>query len=880
MRFLVNVKLSIWITALAWMSPSLAKNLERSSHPELALPLLPQIYHYHSDDAFPGLRFSRPVQITSPPNEKNRLFVVEQGGKIWVIPDLKVDTPEPRLFLDLSDRTIAEEESGLLSLAFHPKYATNGRFFVFYTLMDQSSLGEGLHDRLSEFRISTVDPNRADETSEKVLINQYDRSIWHNAGAMDFGPDGYLYLSVGDEGDGADNLHNSQRIDHHFYSGILRLDIDGKVGNSPPNPHPAAVGNYSIPADNPYIGLNQFNGKSINPNAIRTEFYAIGLRNAWRFSFDPATGRLFCNDTGDFTREEINLIEKGGNYGWAVYEGSHYGPKWSQLHSTTKYLPPIAEYGREQGNDIAAGLCYRGKTVSSLDGSYIFSDFWNGFIGRISMDPEEDQNIEWLTWDAGISDISIRPDNGEILMADWFDGTIRRLNEGPQPDLPALPQRLSETGLFQDLKTLTPSEGLIPYDINVTFWSDNAIKQRWFSLPQKSQHFVLKNNHQLSYPAGAIWVKQFDLELEPGNPSSLQRLETRILVQTQFGFPYGFTYRWGDSTSDAYLVGPEGKNETFLIKDSDGDREQVWRYPSRRECVSCHRSNNSGALGFTIPQLNTVHPTQSGWISQLETLSDAGYFNPPLKDVHTMPALSKLDDETASLDERVRSYLYANCSSCHQAGKMIIADWDARRVGPLMKTGLVDIKPRRPFGLPFERLIKPGSLESSVLFHRVSQNQIGRMPPISSQLLDQQGIDLLRRWITQSLPGRSFYDEWKSENLEGLKPEWTRPQSDPDADGASNYFEFLTGSNPTSTHDAFQMQVIPSQQGNHITFIQAPNHYYEVQYSSNLGGNVAWKPLNTVKNRPRSFQFETFRTIFDPEKSSDTRFYRVVITER
>ena len=652
--------------------------------------------------------------------------------------------------------------------------------------------------------------------------------------------------------------------------------------NIPPNPHPAVVGNYSIPADNPYIGRSSFNGKDINPEDVRTEFYAVGLRNAWRFSFDSLTGELYCNDTGDFTREEVNLIEKGGNYGWAYYEGTHLGPKWKRTVQVDDYVAPLAEYGREQGNDIAAGLLYRGEATPALDGRLVFSDFWNGYIGSVDVTGPETGKIEWLFWDNGIADMSYHPRTGEILMADWFEGSIRTLKSGPDPSLPPMPAKLSETGLFQDLETLTPAEGLVPYDINVSFWSDNAIKQRWFSLPKPNQFFSKTDDDQMDYPTGTIWVKHFDLELKPGDATSRQRLETRVMYQTHFGFPYGVTYRWGDSLTDAELVPPSGLDETFTIEEETGPREQVWRYPSRRECASCHRSNNSGALGFSILQLNRTFDYGHGHgpVSQLDAMNRAGYFSPEIENVHILPALVPLDDESQPLEARARSYLNANCSSCHQKGKLVIANWDARYADPLSEVGLLGVKPRRPFGLIDEALIAPGAPDRSVLFERISQNHIGRMPPISTSLLDQQGMDIIRRWIEESVPARKDYVEWAAQNFLETEEAISHPFADPDEDQAINYLEYLTATNPKATNDEFRLQIQNTPRGKEITFRQGPDHYYEVQWSASIGATSLWHPLNEPENRPVAVRSPTWKTVTDRSDGKQLRYYRVTIKER
>ncbi|MCS1408847.1 MAG: Quinoprotein glucose dehydrogenase B [Verrucomicrobia subdivision 3 bacterium] len=867
-------------TFLCWVLPASGESesgLVRVANSQLNLPLLPQLFDYHMIDAFPQITFERPVRITAPVGERDRLFVVEQGGRIILIQDL--DRPRASVFLDLSDRTVSEEEAGLLNLAFHPEFQQNGFFFVFYTLNDISSQGAGLHDRLSRFQVMADDPDQADVASEAVLINQFDRHLWHNAGGLAFGPDGYLYLTVGDEGSGSDGFDNSQRIDGNFFSGMLRIDVDMKPGNRLPNPHPASIGHYLIPADNPFIGKTSFKGKPINPTAVRTEFYAIGLRNAWRFCFDSKTGRLYCNDTGEVTREEVNLISSGGNYGWAYWEGKLVGPKWSPGMEAGDYEAPLVEYGRELGNGVAGGLLYRGSRVPELDGSYIFSDFWNGFIGRFHYDGNQVSEIEWLLWDSGITDIDVNPATGSILVADWFEGRIKQLVPGPDPRLPPLPQRLSGTGLFQNLEDLTPSEGLIPYEINVPFWSDNAIKRRWFCLPDPKQKFSLLSQNEIHYPAGAIWVKQFDLELKPGDPSSVRRLETRVLVQTPAGVPYGATYRWGDSLTDAELVPASGLEESFTIKDEEGDRVQVWRYPSRRECFSCHNSRSSGVLGFTPAQLNREMDYGCGSVFQLQAMSDAGYFWPVLGNVHNLPALARLDDPSHSLEYRVRSYLEANCVSCHRPGGVATVPWDARITARLDGADLLDGKPSNHLGDPEGRVISPGSLEHSILFRRISQPEVGRMPPLASSVLDQQAIDLVREWITSELPERSTFSDWQSIHFPSENDPLSLADADADNDLASNLLEFLTATDPLSSDDRWRISVQLQETGVRIRFQQLPNRRYEVQWTEELHCSALWLPLDVPDNRPFVSAAPFLKTVEDSRPHARTRFYRVVVYE-
>ena len=841
----------------------------------LELPLAPQLYDYHAVDAFPGMTFVQPVRTVAPPGVSDRLFVVEQEGRITLITDF--GNPRRSLFLDLTDRVHFEQEGGLLDLAFHPRFRENGLFFVFYTLDDTSAQGSGLHDRLSRFRVMEGNPERADPESEAVLINQFDRHIWHNAGCLEFGPDGYLYVSLGDEGWGEDALGNAQRIGLNFFSGILRLDVDMREGNLAPNPHPASIGHYLVPADNPFVGIDSFNGLPVPPRQVRTEFHAVGFRNPWRFSFDPETGNLYCNDAGQITREEINLVVPGGNYGWSHVEGSFDGPRWESRPEGIEFLPPLVEYGRQYGDGIAGGLFYWGDAVPGLDGHYLFSDFWAGFLGAFRHDGEEAGPVDWFLWEAGISSIGIHPATGDILLSDWTEGRIKRLVEGPDPALDPLPRLLSETGAFSDLESLTPAPGVIPYEINVPFWSDHADKRRWFALPGLDRHLALAAPHDLSYPAGTVWVKQFDIRLQPDAPDSVRRLETRFMVQTPFGIPYGVTYRWNEEGTDAELVPGSGLDEVLV---REGGEDQLWRYPSRRECFSCHNGPSGGILGFTVAQLNRTTDYGSGAVYQLQALDEAGFFQPPLEVVHTLPALAHPDDTTQSLEYRVRSYLEANCSGCHHPDGIAEVDWDARTRVSLDDAGIIHGPADNQLGNSLAAIVTPGSIDHSVLFERLGRNERGRMPPLATRVLDTRAVDLLREWIDESLPWRLGYSRWQALHFAGQAPIDSFPWADPDGDNASNRLEYLTGTDPLLDGDAWRVNLVPAPDGSAIRFHQLPNRRYQVQWTRSLTPTVEWRPLDIPENRV-FFSAEPFwKTIDLPSTSDRARFYRVLVDDR
>jgi glucose/arabinose dehydrogenase len=395
------------------------------------------VWTYQPTNAFPGLIFSNPVCIASPPGETNRLFIVEKHGRIIVITNLM--DPTRSIFMDISSRVSVDNssesadvsgEEGLLGMAFHPGYMTNGYFYVYYT--GQATNGtSGLHDILSRFQISSSNTNQGNPNSETQLIVQYDRADNHNSGDVHFGPDGYLYLSLGDEGNEYNYYTNAQHIDLNLFSGIIRIDADKKPGSLNPNPssESAATTNYAVPPDNPFIGATSFDNLPVNPSQVRTEFWAVGLRNPWRFSFDPATGILYCGDVGQDQYEEIDVITKGGNYGWATYEGSNSPP--SGVTTNGQPIPqnpvfPIVTYAHSSlggpGNCVIGGVVYHGGRLSQLRNSYIYGDYVSGTIWSIDYNGVNATTPQQLFSDSDISCFGVDPSNGDVLYAKLNSG--------------------------------------------------------------------------------------------------------------------------------------------------------------------------------------------------------------------------------------------------------------------------------------------------------------------------------------------------------------------------------------------------------------------------------------------------------------------------
>ena len=322
--------------------------------------------------AFPELRFRRPIEMTHANDGSNRLFVAEQEGVVRVFKNNQ-NARETSVFLDIEERTVYRDkknEEGLLGLAFHPKYKENGEFFIYYT----STEAEGL-SVISRFRVSKDDPNKADAEFEEEIM-RIKQPFWnHNGGTIVFGPDGYLYIALGDGGSANDPLGNGQNL-KTLLGAILRIDIDNKEDGK----------NYAIPKDNPFVKQKD----------ARPEIYAYGLRNVWRMAFDTETGILWAGDVGQNLFEEIDIIVKGGNYGWNVREANHPfvlpGKTIPKQTPTPKgMIDPIWEYHHDIGKSITGGFVYRGAQVSELKGRYIYADYVTGIIWGLKYNDKKEQ---------------------------------------------------------------------------------------------------------------------------------------------------------------------------------------------------------------------------------------------------------------------------------------------------------------------------------------------------------------------------------------------------------------------------------------------------------------------------------------------------------
>lgn len=350
-------------------------------------------YAYKIQNAFPNLTFNKPVGIYDSGDGSNRLFVVEQEGKIIVFENYE-HTSESQVFLDLRDRILYGGERGLLGLTFHPNYTMNGYFYVYYS---EAEKGDTI---LSRFKVDSADPNIANNSSETILLKISQPFSNHNGGQIGFGPDGYLYIALGDGGSSGDPYGNGQNRGTLLGS-ILRIDVDSSFP-------------YTIPNDNPFYN---------NSEGWAEEIFAFGFRNPWRFSFDVNTGEFWVADVGQSAWEEIDIVENGKNYGWNAKEGNH---DFNPGTNVSQMVDPLYDYSHSLGQSITGGCVYRGSILTDLIGKYIYADFISGRIWALEYsEGVVVNNTELINTDLQIPSFGIDANNELYICA--FDGNIYKL---------------------------------------------------------------------------------------------------------------------------------------------------------------------------------------------------------------------------------------------------------------------------------------------------------------------------------------------------------------------------------------------------------------------------------------------------------------------
>ncbi len=718
---------------------------------------------YEAEPAYPALRFQDPLVFTPEPNGDRIVVATRQGVLTSFVDDPNVTTMEP--FLDLTDRCAVVWDGGFLGFAFHPHFGIAGApssqyVYAFYCFSEASSYptsygaSNGFFDcylRVSRFTVP-LGQSAADPSSELVMMQLRLYNGSHRSGHIAFGPDGFLYVPIGDQF----RYETAQDIWNNLEGGVHRIDVDMDPARSHaplrtlplgPSDEISGVG-YWIPNDNPFVDAS---------GATFEEYWSLGHRNPHRMTFDPATGELWIGEVGGGRREEINVVERGGNYGWPFREGFTSGPRAEPASYAGELTEPAVDFLRSESNAIIGGYVYRGARHPNLYGKYICCGYTQDrmyAIERDSLTGTYSKTYIGNFQPEGAITFGQDP-RGEIYIGrqngDTNLYTLRAVTPSPEP-----PQLLSSLGVFSDLGALTPAAGLVPYELNAPFWSDGAEKSRWIAVPNDGLHDTAderigfdERGGNWSFPAGTVLVKHFEMSLDETQPGVHKRLETRFVVFTDEDF-YTVSYKWLDDGTDAVLQ--TGSSEVDLvIETATGPRTQTWTFPGRQDCRVCHTAASGGALGVRTHQWNrdVMYPASGVTDNQLRTWTHLGVFGSALaeSEIAGLARAADKDDPSASLDLRARSYLDSNCAHCHRSDAATRAIFDARLETPLYATDLLRGGLADQLGIPGASVIAPREVSRSVAHVRASALGGIAMPPLAKHVVDQTGVDVLADWI-------------------------------------------------------------------------------------------------------------------------------------
>jgi uncharacterized repeat protein (TIGR03806 family) len=657
-----------------------------------------------------------PIVMAQPPGDRTRWFLARRHGVIVTFPADKALDPnpyDPPVVIDVAARTgmpvLTDDEQGFHGLAFHPRFAENGRLYVSFITTGPG----GPLPYATEIGYFTSTDGGLSFTEPYQSVLRYGRpATGHNAGSIAFGNDGYLYISTGDGND-----FGTAQFKTNLLGKVLRIDVDARPFGA----------TYGIPDTNPFAmggGL--------------PEIYAWGFRNPFRMTIDRMTGDVWLGDVGNDLREEVDRVERGGNYGWPCREGTHDSTEGvDTCPSRSGLIDPIWDYkheGADPGRSVTGGFVYRGSAIANFQGTYVFGDFITKQLLSLRFDGTAWQSSVLNPDGPGDGYASFAEDvDGELYAIALVDNVIYKIVPKASAPPSTFPERLSQSGCVDPADATKPAPGAIPFDVNSPLWSDGARKARWMALPDGTTTTVTPDG-RIDFPIGSVLMKTFSL----GN----DRVETRLLMRHDDGDWAGYSYEWNDDQTDAFLL-PSGKTKAVA--------GQMWTFPSRVDCLRCHTAGAGRTLGLELGQLNGdfVYPSTRRSANQLATLEHIGIFAAALgAEPSALPAYPPPYGE-GPLTSRARAYLHANCAGCHRTGGGAArSTMDLRYATPFADTKTC-LAPAQidDFGLPDARLIKPGSPERSILALRVHATDVKRMPPLGRGIVDPQGAALLDDWI-------------------------------------------------------------------------------------------------------------------------------------
>ncbi len=725
---------------------------------------------------YPRLKFKQPLFIERDPANQ-RIWLITREASVLSFPD-DPNVAAADLFVDLraefeklTPHATATRVGSAFGIALHPRYPEIPVCWITYTLVgdpNQKHVDDGT--RLSRFRV-TFDADgipRCDVRSEKVILAWPEGG--HNGACVKFGPDGYLYISSGDNDvpNPPDRRRAGQDVTN-LMSTIMRIDVnsteDGPL--------------YRIPDDNPFAHVTDDqtpvdSDLRFSASEALPEIFAYGFRNPWKMNFGP-DGQLWVGDVGWELYEMVYNVKPGANYGWSIVEGPHTVLP-NAKRGPTPIVPPAVAYSHAEGASVTGGFVYQGQRFPELQGKYVFGDYETRRIWAADIVSDENGGADRLGDLVDLVDPSVRivafgeDTSGELLLLHFDEGTIYELQRNDVASQPSeFPQRLSDTGLFDDVQQKVPAAGLVPFRIHAEMWRDGATanEQRWLGIPGDGSIEVLPKSvrmkesslrEQMHFPTDSVLAQNIIVKDKRGIQITL---ETQVLHFNGKSWN-GYTYVWNPAQTDAQLAPSDGQ-ELNLSDYAEFENHRKWHVHSRSECLRCHNSWAGGALAFNVPQLSS-YDSNSGQSadSQLTSLQRMGVITgAPLENAEHLeslyPSMSNPHDANVDLAQRARSYLSVNCAHCHQKGAGGTAVIDLRHAATLEETKTVDIVPAQgAFQIANAAIVAPLQPWKSVLLYRMACSGRGRMPHIGSQEVDVAGINLIRNWIS-SVPAKEKF---------------------------------------------------------------------------------------------------------------------------
>ncbi len=652
-----------------------------------------------------------------PLGDTERMLLLEVGGRVLTFEDSPT-CEQADLALDL--KPLIDDFHRAFGIAVHPRFAENREVFVVYA---GNPVARPDGTRLSRFKM-TLDPvPQLDPASEQVLLTW--ASGGHNGCAIRFDAQGYLYFSAGD---GArpfppDEYDVGQDLSD-LRSTICRIDVDQTDGEL----------NYAIPPDNPFV----------NTPGARPEIWAYGFRNPWRFSIDPKTQQLLCGDVGWELWELVFHVERGGNYGWSLFEGPQ--PIRSDIRpGPTPIRQPLVAYPHTEGLSITGGFTYHGPQLEELDGCYLYGDYVTGLLWGLRF---EGQQVTWnqVLAETGLPIITFAESReGEALVVS-FDGRIFQLERNDVDDqAQEFPEWLSQTGLFSSTARLKPASGVYEYSVAATAWQDADVEQFLVGVPDMGTIITNRQKRNWQYPANTVFAKTLVRNVSAQGQDVRRRIETQLLHFNGISWqPY--CYAWNKEQTDAQLVDAAGT--TSRLDRPQAERQQnddephlQWRHHARSECRACHSRQSGGAVAFSYENL-----LDSQRLIDLSILDKA----PPAQ--WRIRSMVNPLDISQPIEERARSYLAANCAHCHCRGGGGTVALDLSYFNQTANINAVDYPTTQGnFGIAGAKVITPGDPYRSVLYYRMATSGTGHMPKLWQRENDPAGLLLVHDWI-RSLP--------------------------------------------------------------------------------------------------------------------------------